>query len=229
MAQTGRHNLSRARLLSLKVFMMKVFDKWMRILPIHHQQSSCCPMYLSFPLSLSSIQGVQCYDWVQKPFVPSHFHHRESRAVLFGVQCWMTEGWVNVGQSRCHGGNWNVDVEDIEKLCLSHNYCSIYKWQAIKYIWDQLSVSYWSPMDLWQVHPAPPSSTIPSAPKSIPISVTSPTPLRSSLSPLFHCLSLYSLFHWYPFPCHYDPLVSRISFLPPHSCLPLFHTSTFCS
>ena len=45
------------------------------------------------------------------------------------------------------------------------------------------------------------------SPKSIPISITSLTPLHSSLSPLSHPSSLCSLFHWYPFPCHYDPLV----------------------
>ena len=63
-------------------------------------------------------------------------------------------------------------------------------------------------------------------PKSVPISVTSLTLLRSSLFPLSHPLSLCSLFHRYPFPCHYDPLVSRICFLSPCSCLPLFHAST---
>ena len=53
------------------------------------------------------------------------------------------------------------------------------------------------------------------SPKSIPISITSPTLLHSSLFPLSHPLSLCSLFHWYPFLCHYDPLVSCLSFLPP--------------
>ena len=43
-----------------------------------------------------------------------------------------------------------------------------------------------------------------------PISITSPTPLHSSLFPLSHPLSLCSLFHWYPFPCHHDPLISHI-------------------
>ena len=71
------------------------------------------------------------------------------------------------------------------------------------------TVKYQSPMDLQQVCPAPSSST-PSIIKSVPISITSLTPLHSSLSPLSHPLSLCSLFHWYPFPCHYDPLISRI-------------------
>ena len=47
-------------------------------------------------------------------------------------------------------------------------------------------------------------------PKAHPISVTSLTPLHSSLFPLSHPLSLCPLFHWYPFLCHYDPLVSHI-------------------
>ena len=47
-------------------------------------------------------------------------------------------------------------------------------------------------------------------PKAHSISITSLTPLCSSLSPLPHPLSLCSLFHWYLFPCHYDPLISRI-------------------
>ena len=68
----------------------------------------------------------------------------------------------------------------------------------------------------------------PPFPKSIPISVTSPTLLCLSLFPLSHPLSLCSLFHWYLFLCHYDPLVSCISFSPPCSCLPMFHASTFC-
>ena len=65
------------------------------------------------------------------------------------------------------------------------------------------------------------------SPKSIPISVTSPTPLRSSLSPLFHPLSLHSLFHWYPFPCHYDPLISCISSPPPIPVFPCFTLVSF--
>ena len=61
-----------------------------------------------------------------------------------------------------------------------------------------------------------------SVPKSIPISITSLTPLRRSLSPLSHPSSLCSLFHWYPFPCHYDPLVPHIWFSPPIPVFPCF-------
>ena len=65
-------------------------------------------------------------------------------------------------------------------------------------------------------------------PKVCSIPITSLTPLHSSLSPLPHPSYLCSLFHWYPFPCHYDPLISHIVFSP-HSCLSLFHASTFHS
>ena len=47
-------------------------------------------------------------------------------------------------------------------------------------------------------------------PKVHSISVTSLTTLCLSLVPLSHPLSLCSLFHWYLFPYHYDPLVSCI-------------------
>ena len=60
------------------------------------------------------------------------------------------------------------------------------------------------------------------SPRSVPIPITSLTLLCSSLFPLSHPSSLYFLFHWYPFLCHYDPLVSRISFLPPVPVFPCF-------
>ena len=69
-------------------------------------------------------------------------------------------------------------------------------------------VRYQSPMNLWQVHSipchCPPLYLFHS--KVHPISITSPTPLHSSLFPLSHPSSLCFLFHWY-----------------------LFHASTFCS
>ena len=81
-------------------------------------------------------------------------------------------------------------------------------------------VRYRSPMDLWQVHPALSSSIIP---------FHFPSPFlfllhlwHSSIRPCFplsHPSSLCSLFHWYPFLCHYDPLISCLSFLPP---IPVF-------
>ena len=46
-----------------------------------------------------------------------------------------------------------------------------------------------------KVHPAPPSSAIPSVPRVHSYSITSPTLLRLSLFPLSHPLSLCSLFH----------------------------------
>ena len=61
------------------------------------------------------------------------------------------------------------------------------------------------------------------SPKSIPIPVTSPTLLHSSLSPLSHPLSLCSLFHWYPFsmPLWSSRLLHKLS-PPPIPVFPCF-------
>ena len=90
-------------------------------------------------------------------------------------------------------------------------------------------VRYWSPMDLWQVHPALSSPTTPFRPKVCSyfcyISNTPPfipVPLVSPFVPMFPVsLISVSMSLWSSHLLH-------IVFSP-HSCLSLFHASTFHS
>ena len=91
---------------------------------------------------------------------------------------------------------------------------------------SSVCVRYQSPMDLQQVHPTLPSSTIPSIPKVHSyfhhISNTPPfvpVPLVSPFVPMFP-VSLISV----SMPLWSSHLLHK--FPPPHSCLPLFHAST---
>ena len=94
---------------------------------------------------------------------------------------------------------------------------------------DRHLVRYRSPMNLWQVYPAPSSSATPfpsyslsyfhhisNTPPFIPVPLVSPFVPMSPVSLISISMSLWSscLSH----------IVSS-----PHSCLSLFHASTFCS
>ena len=130
---------------------------------------------------------------------------------------------VEIGQRWAREGGWRWDGEGAEP----EQNGVVGDPLAIQYLTVLLDTNHWLISDKSVPFCFPP--LYPPLPKSIPISITSLTLLCLSLFPLSHLSSLCFLFHWYPLLCHYDPLVSHLSFLPPHSCHLLFHTSAFCS